>query len=397
MNTDLNSLHPYPFEKLRALLSNCTGNQDYSPIRLSIGEPKHAAPEFVTSLLQKEVANSVELYPLTSGLPVLRNSIAQWANRRFNLNNALQADGQVLPVNGTREALFAFAQAVVDRTATSPTVVMPNPFYQIYEGAALLAGATPYFVNTRSDDLQIPDFNTVPEQVWKDTQLVYLCTPSNPTGIQMPKAEIRQLIQLADQYDFTIVSDECYLELYLDEQKPCWSLLEVCAEMGRTDFNRCVVFHSLSKRSNLPGLRSGFVAGDAALLTAFLRYRTYHGSAMPIHTQLASAAAWGDESHVKQNRDFYRDKYAAVVPILREKFEVDIPESAFYLWLKTPICDLKFTKRALTEKNIMVVPGSYLSRMTDDGVNPGAGRVRIALVAPIEECIEACQRLCELV
>ncbi len=391
MNPDLTRLHPYPFEKLANLKAGITPPPGLDAIALSIGEPKHAPPTFVLETLAKALPRLAH-YPSTRGLPELREAMAAWASRRFKLRRPLDPETEILPVNGTREALFAFAQAVVDRTAARPTVVCPNPFYQIYEGAALLAGAGVHFINCTADTAFLPDFNAVPASTWRDCQLLYLCSPGNPTGAVIDSEHYRQLIALADEHDFVIASDECYSELYPDEQTPPPGLLHACRDMGRDDFARCVVFHSLSKRSNLPGLRSGFVAGDKTLIQAFLHYRTYHGSAMPVPTQLASIAAWQDESHVRENRDAYRAKFDAVLAILGDHLEVSRPEAGFYLWPRTPIAGEDFAQRLFAEQNVTVLPGSYLARDAE-GLNPGHHYVRMALVATEAECIEAAERI----
>ncbi len=387
MNPDLNALHPYPFEKLAALKASLTPPARLAHIPLTIVEPQHAPYQ---GALEALIAHQLEMarYPATNGLPALRDAIATWATQRFQLAG-LDAERQVLPVNGTREAIFAFVQAALDRTRPAK-VAVPNPFYQIYEGAALLAGGEPmYLPCTDATGLQ-PDFDAVSEDTWTRTQLLFICTPGNPTGATLSKAQLKALIQLADKYDFVIASDECYSEIYRDA--PPAGLLEACAEMGRHDYRRCVVFHSLSKRSNLPGLRSGFAAGDSEVLQRFLRYRTYHGCAMPIHHQLASIAAWNDETHVQTNRALYREKFDAVLDILGGPLKVSAPAAGFYLWPKTPISDEEFAQRLQAEHNVTVLPGRYLSR-TINGKNPGENRVRMALVAPLEECIEGAQRI----
>ncbi|WP_459208061.1 succinyldiaminopimelate transaminase [Pseudomonas sp. MLB6B] len=391
MNPALTQLQPYPFEKLRALLGSVAPAADKRAIALSIGEPKHTSPAFVAQAMSDNL-DKLAVYPSTLGLPALREAIGQWCERRFGVPAGwLQADRHILPVNGTREALFAFTQAVVDREADG-LVVSPNPFYQIYEGAALLAGATPHYLPCLEDNGFNPDFDAVPADVWQRCQILFLCSPGNPTGALVPLETLKKLIALADEYDFVIAADECYSELYFDEDAPPPGLLSACAELGRSDFKRCVVFHSLSKRSNLPGLRSGFVAGDAEIIKPFLLYRTYHGCAMPVQTQLASIAAWQDEAHVRANRDQYRAKYDAVLEILQPVMDVQRPDGSFYLWAKVPGCDAEFTRDLFVAEHVTVVPGSYLSREVD-GVNPGAGRVRMALVAPLAECIEAAQRI----
>lgn len=391
MNPDLQQLHPYPFEKLAKLKSGITPPGHLEHIALSIGEPKHQPPAFVLQAVQDNLQRFAH-YPATKGLPELRQAIADWAGRRFQLHQPLCAESQVLPVNGTREALFAFAQAVVNRSADNPLVVCPNPFYQIYEGAAFLAGAKPHYLNCTSDNHFIPDFSAVPESTWHDCQLLYICTPGNPTGAVISSEQFRQLIELADRFDFVIASDECYSELYQDEQSPPPGLLQAASAMGRHDFARCVVFHSLSKRSNLPGLRSGFVAGDAGILKSFLQYRTYHGCAMSVPSQLASVAAWRDEEHVLDNRRAYRAKFDAVLAELGDCLQITRPEAGFYLWPKLPISGEAFAQKLFAEHNVTVLPGAYLSR-TSAGTNPGADYIRMALVATEEECIEAARRI----
>lgn len=387
MNPRLKSLQAYPFEKLRALLGSSSSKQAHIP--LSIGEPRHPAPQFVAQTLAAELGR-LSNYPSTKGIPELREAISEWACRRFQLAG-LDAEHQVLPVNGTREALFAFAQAVIDPNSDA-LVCSPNPFYQIYEGAALLAGAQPYFLPCLADKGFIPDYDAVAPEIWQRCQLLYLCTPGNPSGAVTDIATLQKLIRLADQYDFVIVSDECYSELYFDEDAPPPGLLQACAEMGRNDYHRCVVFHSLSKRSNLPGLRSGFVAGDATVLASFLLYRTYHGCAMPVQHQLASVAAWQDEDHVKENRDRYREKFTAVLEELDGCLDVAQPDASFYLWAKTPIADTDFAQQLFEQQHVTVLPGSYLSREVD-GLNPGRGYVRMALVAELDNCVDAARRI----
>lgn len=395
MNPDLRHLHPYPFEKLAKLKAAVAAPDNLSPIALSIGEPKHKSPAFVKQALLDNI-DKLANYPTTKGLDELRQTIADWLNKRFQLAaDSLDSNRHILPVNGTREALFAFAQAVIDRSK-APLVVSPNPFYQIYEGAALLAGAQAYFLSCDEKNHFIPDFDAVSEATWQRCQLLFLCSPGNPTGAVTDSATLQKLIALADRYDFIIASDECYSELYFDEQQPPIGLLQACAEMGRDDYKRCVVFHSLSKRSNLPGLRSGFVAGDADVLEKFLLYRTYHGCAMPIQHQLASIAAWSDEQHVIANRDLYREKFAAVLSILDGHLDVAQPDAGFYLWAKTPISDLDFAQQLFAQQHITVLPGQYIGRPTDGtepGLNPGENRIRMALVAPLDECVMAAERI----
>jgi len=396
MNPDLTLLHPYPFEKLAALKAAVNAPAHLNDILLSIGEPKHEPPAFVLETLVNNLSK-LSAYPTTKGLPELREAIATWANRRFALNaGTFTADKHVLPVNGTREALFAFAQAIIDRSKPNALIVSPNPFYQIYEGAAFLSGAQPYFLNCTAENNFIPDFSSVPGQVWRDCQLLFICSPGNPTGAVMSAAQLKELIALADEYDFVIASDECYSELYFDEGNPPAGLLQACAELGRDDFSRCVVFHSLSKRSNLPGLRSGFAGGDAKILEKFLLYRTYHGCAMPVPTQLASAVAWKDENHVIENRVAYRRKFDAVLDILADVLPVSKPDASFYLWPKTPINGERFAQQLFAQQKVTVLPGSFLARESD-GINPGENYVRMALVAPLAECIEAAQRIKQFV
>jgi len=392
MNPDLEKLQLYPFQRLAQLKAEVEAPKHLSHIALSIGEPKHAPPGFVIDKLRDSL-NKISSYPVTAGMPALRETIADWASKRFNLApNTLVGEEHVLPVNGTREALFAIAQCIVDRAKTKPKIVMPNPFYQIYEGAALLAGAEPVLLNCTEENSFLPDFSAVDEKTWQDCQLVFTCTPGNPTGAVMPIEQMQQLIMLADKYDFVIASDECYSELYFDENSPPPGLLEACKAMGRDDYKRCLVFHSLSKRSNLPGLRSGFVAGDKTLIKSFLSYRTYHGCAMPIPTQLASIAAWQDETHVKGNRDIYLEKFSSVLKILDGSLDVQAPQASFYLWPKTPICEKAFCQKLFAEKHITALPGSFLARNTQQG-NPGEHRVRMALVATKNECVEAAERI----
>lgn len=391
MNHALSQLQPYPFEKLRALLGGVAADPGKRAIALSIGEPKHSSPAFVKQALADNL-DQMAVYPTTQGIPALREAISQWCERRFQVPAGwLDPARHVLPVNGTREALFAFTQTVVRRDVGG-LVVSPNPFYQIYEGAALLAGAEPHYLPCLDQNGFNPDFDAVSAQVWQRCQILFLCSPGNPTGALVPMPTLKKLIALADEHDFVIAADECYSELYFDEDAPPPGLLTACAELGRSDFKRCVVFHSLSKRSNLPGLRSGFVAGDAEILKAFLLYRTYHGCAMPVQTQLASIAAWEDEAHVLANRDLYREKFDAVLEILMPVLDVKRPDGSFYLWAKVPMDDAEFCRQLFEREHVTVVPGSYLSREVD-GLNPGAGRVRMALVAPLSECIEAAERI----
>ncbi|MDH5601009.1 MAG: succinyldiaminopimelate transaminase [Gammaproteobacteria bacterium] len=391
MNPDLDKLHPYPFEKLATLKSGITPEAGIDHIALSIGEPKHKAPEFVLENLSQQL-HGVSAYPLTKGIPGLRQAITEWLTRRFNLpSDSLNHEQHVIPVNGTREALFAFAQAVIDRNA-NPLIVMPNPFYQIYEGAAYLSGAEPFYINTTADNNYLPDFDSVSDETWQRCQLLYICSPGNPTGAVIDKATLKKLISLAEKFDFIIASDECYSEIYFDEANPPVGLLDAAAGMGNTDYSRCVVFHSLSKRSNLPGLRSGFVAGDKDILNKFLKYRTYHGCAMPLHHQQASIKAWQDESHVEENRRIYQEKFTDVLKIISPVMDVKKPDASFYLWAKTPGSDQDFARDIFARQNMTVLPGSYLSREAH-GINPGSQHVRMALVASYDECIEAAHRI----
>ena len=393
MNQFLQQLHPYPFEKLAALKHGIQPPSDKAHIAMSIGEPKHATPGFIQETLLQHFEGLAQ-YPTTKGLPELRQAIAAWVSRRFDINaSAVDAETQILPVNGTREALFSFVQAVVNTSGeTKPVVVMPNPFYQIYEGAALLAGAEPYYVNTLAENAYLPDFTRVPDEIWQRCQLVFICSPGNPTGAVADLASHQQLLALAERYDFIIASDECYTELYDDEALPPQGLLQSAWTLGNAEFKRCVIFQSLSKRSNAPGLRSGFVAGDAQIMKAFLQYRTYHGCPMPVPTQYASIAAWQDEDHVRQNRQLYREKFSAFIKILQDVCEIQRPPASFYIWLKTPGSDTEFARDLFAQQNVTVLPGSYLSREAQ-GINPGAGYVRIALVAPVEECVAAAERI----
>ncbi len=391
MNPDMARLQPYPFERLAKLFSGITPPGGLQEIALSIGEPRHATPGFIAEEVITHL-HGLSNYPVTRGSAALRSAIADWLMTRFALPaGSVDPEGMVLPVNGTREALFAFAQCTIDRR-DAPLVLMPNPFYQIYEGAALLAGAEPYFLNTTRDTGYRPDFDSVPRKVWQRCQLIYVCTPGNPAGAVMPVDQLQQLIRLADEYDFVIASDECYSEIYPDGATAPSGLLAAAAGMGRTDFRRCMVFHSLSKRSNAPGLRSGFVAGETALIANFLRYRTYHGCAMPPATQAASQRAWADERHVIENRRLYTRKFSEVLDVLAPVLDVRQPDAGFYLWARTPGDDAAFARALHAHCNVTVLPGSFLSRPVD-GFNPGQGYVRMALVAPLEDCIEAAQRI----
>ncbi len=392
MNPDLNRLQPYPFQKLAALFREVTPNQDYRAISLSIGEPKHATPQFIRDALTANL-DGLANYPTTAGSDALRNAIANWLAARYGIPLP-DARTQVLPVNGSREALFAFAQTVIDRSRNDPAVVCPNPFYQIYEGAALLAGATPHFLNTLPQDNYALNFAQLPEAVWQRAQLVYVCSPGNPTGHVMPLEEWQALFEMSDRYGFVIASDECYSEIYFDT--PPLGALQAAQQLGRSDYRNLVVFSSLSKRSNVPGMRSGFVAGDAAIIAKFTLYRTYHGSAMNPAIQAASIAAWNDEAHVAENRRLYAEKFARVLEILEPVLPVAPPDAGFYLWIRTPVADTAFAQALYRDYNVTVLPGSYLAR-TAQGVNPGENFVRLALVANMEETVEGARRIAEFV
>ena len=397
MNPLLSRLQPYPFERLRQLFEGVTPNPAFRPISLGIGEPKHPTPDFIKQALNAALydpKSDLTAYPPTAGTPGLRSAFTGWLDRRYRL--ALDPASQVLPVNGSREALFAFAQTVIDPSREGAIVVCPNPFYQIYEGAALLAGAQPYYAPSDPARNFAVDWDSVPADVWARTQLLFVCSPGNPTGAVMPLAEWEKLFALSDRHGFVIASDECYSEIYFRDEPPLGGL-EAAARLGRKDLRNLVSFTSLSKRSNVPGLRSGFVAGDAALLKAFLLYRTYHGSAMSPAVQAASIAAWGDEAHVVENRAMYRAKFAEVTPILAQVLEVQLPDAGFYLWAGIPGGDdAQFARDLLAQYNVTVLPGSYLARQAA-GSNPGAGRIRMALVAETAECAQAAQRIVQFV
>ncbi len=393
MNPLLGKLHPYPFERLRELTRDLTPNPALRPIGLGIGEPRHPTPRLVTDALTAALAGLAN-YPATAGEPALREACAQWLQRRYGV--AVDPMSQLLPVNGSREALFAFAQTVIDPTRAGATVVCPNPFYQIYEGAALLAGAQTAFANSDPRRNFAADWSQIDAATWSRTQLLYVCSPGNPTGAVMPLDEWRALFELADRHDFVIASDECYSEIYFGDAPPLGSL-EAAKALGRESFHNLVAFTSLSKRSNVPGMRSGFVAGDARLIRAFLTYRTYHGSAMSPPVQRASIAAWSDEAHVIANRAAYRQKFDAVTPILADVLDVAMPDAGFYLWAGVPGGDdVGFALRLLAQYNVAVLPGSLLARDAH-GANPGAGRIRLALVAGVEDCVEAAQRIAQCV
>jgi N-succinyldiaminopimelate aminotransferase len=406
MNPLLTKLQPYPFERLKQLFQSITPNPVLKSISLGIGEPKHATPEFIKTALSGAL-NGLAAYPATAGEPALREVFAAWLMKRYAL--AVNPVTQVLPVNGSREALFAFTQVIVDPTKTTvkngvtelPIVVCPNPFYQIYEGAALLAGAEPYYVNSDPARNFGVDWDKVPAEIWERTQMIFVCSPGNPAGAVMPLDEWQKLFALSDRYGFVIASDECYSEIYFqDGVPPPLGGLEAAQKCVRNDFKNIVSFTSLSKRSNVPGMRSGFVAGDAAIMKQFALYRTYHGSAMSLVVQAASKAAWSDEEHVIANRALYRDKFMQVTPLLAEVLEVALPDAGFYLWAKIPaklkLDDAGFAKALLEQYNVTVLPGSYLAREAD-GINPGDNFIRMALVATTEECVEAAQRIVQFV
>lgn len=394
MNPNLDLLHPYPFQKLRDLFRGVTPDPAFSPINLSIGEPRHTTPEFIRNALTDNL-DGLSNYPTTQGSDALRQSIGAWIERRYGIP-PLNPNTQILPVNGSREALFAFAQAVINPSKPNPVVICPNPFYQIYEGAILLAGAKPYFLNATPENGFAMDFSSVPEEIWRHTQLVYTCSPGNPTGRVMDIEEWSRLFDLSDRYGFIIASDECYSEIYPEEHVPPLGALQVAHQLGGEDYGRLVVFNSLSKRSNVPGMRSGFVAGCESIVEKFLLYRTYHGCAMNPAVQAASAAAWNDETHVMENRRLYREKFAAVTPLLQQALKVEEPNASFYLWAQTPISDTEFAKALYRDYNVTVLPGSFLAREAHNN-NPGTNFVRIALVAPLAQCVEAAERILNLV
>jgi N-succinyldiaminopimelate aminotransferase len=391
VNPRLQLLQPYPFEKLRKLFAGVTPDPALTHISLGIGEPRHPTPDLVKRALTDSLAKLAS-YPPTAGGEVLRQTIADWLVRRYRLRT-IDWKTEVLPVNGSREALFAFAQTVIDPTEADSIVVCPNPFYQIYEGAALLAGARPHYVNTTADTGFGVDYASVPEAAWRKTRLLYVCSPGNPTGKVLGLEQWKEIFALSDRHGFVVASDECYSEIYFDEAAPPLGALQAAAELGR-GFARLVVFSSLSKRSNVPGMRSGFVAGDAAILKAFLLYRTYHGGAMNPAVQDASAAAWRDENHVRENRRKYAGKFDRITPLMQSALRLERPDAGFYLWARTPIADTVFARRLYAEQHVTVLPGSFLARESG-GVNPGANYIRMALVAEIDECLEAARRVVE--
>ena len=396
MNPNLSRLQPYPFERLRQLFEGVRPNPSYRPISLGIGEPKHATPALITQAMAEHFSG-LSVYPATAGEARFKEAVAGWLQRRYGIG--VNPSSQVLPVNGSREALFALTQAVVDSSRADATVICPNPFYQIYEGATLLAGARVHYAPSDPQRNFAIDWDSVPEEVWQRTQLIFTCSPGNPTGAVMPLAEWQKLFDLSDRHGFVIASDECYSEIYFREEPPLGGL-EAATKLGRTDFKNLIALTSLSKRSNVPGMRSGFVAGDADLIRQFLLYRTYHGCAMSTVVQAASVAAWNDEQHVIDNRNQYRAKFTQVTPMLSTVLDVALPDAAFYLWAGVKDCfqgsDTAFARELYAHYNVTVLPGSFLAREVG-GVNPGAGRIRMALVAETAECVEAAQRIVEFV
>jgi len=388
MNSHLTQLQPYPFQRLRDLFAGIEPNADYKAVNLSIGEPKHDTPALIKEALVNNL-QGLASYPTTAGIPALRQAIANWAERRYAVK--LNVETEIIPVNGSREALFSFAQAVIEADKNKPVVISPNPFYQIYEGAAFLAGAEPYFMNTMPENEHAMDFDSVPSAILNRTQLVFICSPGNPSGKVMSLAQWEKVFALSDQYDFVIAADECYSEIYFDETHPPLGALQAAKKLGR-DFTRLVVFSSLSKRSNVPGMRSGFVAGDAKIIEQFLLYRTYHGCAMSPAVQAASIAAWNDEAHVIENRRLYAEKFKLVTPMLKGVLDVEMPDAAFYLWARTSMPDTEAAIRLYRDFNVTVLPGSFLAREAH-GVNPGKHFIRLALVASVEECVEAAERI----
>jgi N-succinyldiaminopimelate aminotransferase len=389
MNPNLDLLQPYPFQRLRDLFKGISPNNNLSPINLSIGEPKHETPQLIKESLITHLSGLAN-YPTTIGVLALRETISEWLSTRYNIP-AVSAEKAILPVNGSREALFAFAQSVIDTSKIKPIVISPNPFYQIYEGAAFLAGAEPYFLNTLPENQHAMDFDSVPVDILNRTQLVYVCSPGNPSGKVMTLSQWKRLFDLSDQYGFVIAADECYSEIYFEESNPPLGALQAAHQLGR-DHKNLVVFSSLSKRSNVPGMRSGFVAGDEKIIEKFTLYRTYHGCAMNPSVQAASITAWKDEAHVIENRRLYAEKFKTVIPMLQKVWDVEAPDAAFYLWINTKQSDTALAIQLYQQLNITVLPGSYLARNAH-GLNPGKGFIRMALVASLEECVEAAQRI----
>ena len=396
MNSNLSKLQPYPFQRLKQALASVTPDKAFKPINLSIGEPKTPPPIFIEEQLAVS-SSEIKAYPTTQGTTALRQAISSWLERRFNLEH-IDPENQVLPVNGTREALFAIAQLVVNggKTNSNPFVVMPNPFYQIYEGAAILSGAHPLYLNLLAKDNYQFNFEKVSEKNWNLVQLIYVCTPNNPTGRVLTLADWEKIFEYAEKYDFVIAADECYSEIYFEENKPPIGSLEAAKILGHADYNRLVSFGSLSKRSNVPGLRSGYVAGDQRIIKEFFKYRTYHGSAMSPSTQKASIAAWSDESHVVKNRDHYRRNFSEVIKILESVTSCKRPEAGFYLWLDTPMSSIDFSIKLYEDYNLTVLPGSFLAR-NNDHIDPGTDKIRIALVSSTEECVDAANRIKQLI
>jgi N-succinyldiaminopimelate aminotransferase len=395
MNPLLTRLHSYPFERLARLKSGVEAPPGLEPIDMWIGEPRHEPPAAVLATLRDSL-HRLGTYPVTAGLPELRAACARWLEKRYRLPaGGVDPATMVLPVNGTREALFAFVQAAVDNRH-EPLVLMPNPFYQIYEGAALLAGARPHLLDTTAANGYVPDLDAVPEDVWRRCQVLFLCSPGNPTGKVLTLEYLRHALALAERHDFIIAADECYAEIYLDERSPPAGLLEASVASGNDRFRRCIVFHSLSKRSSVPGLRSGFVCGDPEIISRFLLYRTYHGSAMPVPTQLASITAWQDDDHAAHNRRLYQEKFERVLPILASCLHVEKPDGAFYLWPDIGGDDERFVRELYAKAAVTVLPGSYLARAGSEG-NPGKSRVRISLVPSVEKCVEAAERIRDFV
>lgn len=392
MNQNLDLLQPYPFQRLRDLFKDIKPNNDFSPINLSIGEPKHETPQLIKDAFINHLSGLAN-YPTTIGVLALRETISEWLSKRYNIP-ALSPDKAILPVNGSREALFAFAQAVIDTSKSKPVVISPNPFYQIYEGAAFLAGAEPYFLNTLPENQHAMDFDSVPTDILSRTQLVYVCSPGNPTGKVMSLDQWKRLFELSDQFGFIIAADECYSEIYFEENNAPLGALQAANQLGRDNKN-LVVFSSLSKRSNVPGMRSGFVAGDEKIIEKFTLYRTYHGCAMNPAVQAASIAAWKDELHVMDNRKQYKEKFKTVIPMLSKVWNVEAPDAAFYLWVNTQQSDTALAVQLYHKLNITVLPGSYLARDAH-GINPGKGFIRMALVASLDECVEAARRIQQL-
>ena len=398
MNPNLNLLQPYPFQRLRDLFKGITPNAAYLSINLSIGEPKHTTPQIIRDAVVDNLSGLAN-YPTTAGVIALRLAISHWISRRYDLP-ALDPEKAILPVTGSREALFAFAQVIIDGSKENPIVISPNPFYQIYEGAAFLAGATPYFLNTTPENGHAMDFSSVPTDIFERTQLLYLCSPGNPSGKVMSLEQWKEVFTLSDKYDFVIAADECYSEIYFDEAAPPLGALQAAHLLGRHQldrpYNNLVIFSSLSKRSNVPGMRSGFVAGDESIIESFTLYRTYHGCAMNPVVQAASITAWNDEAHVTENRRLYAEKFNTVTALLSNTLTVEMPDAAFYLWLKTPISDTEFALRLYRDFNVTVLPGSLLAREAH-GINPGENFVRLALVASLDECVEVTKRIETLV